>query len=904
MPEWRSEIREKLRGVQLEPAREAGITDELAQHLEDHYQELLAAGMPPEQARAQASAGLDAQVIARGLRRVETYSEPAVPGRGGHFFSGLGQDWRYSLRVLAKNPGFAVLAMLTLALGIGANCAIFSMVNALFLHPPGIADPKQVVAVRVKYDKMNLPNINISLPDYVDARDSTNMFSSVAAAQPSPLLYASGEGTQQLRAAQVTWQWFQTLGMKPQLGRLFVPEDDQAGAQRVVILSHQIWQQLFGGDPAIVGKSVVLSEQQYRVVGVASPEFEHPMQTQLWVPMARPAADYAPDNRFNESWFAVARMVRGVTAQQAQAWMQVLTQRLIDRAAGRNISYPRDSGWAMFVEPITEFLYGNVRTPMLVLLGAVGFVLLICCANVAGLMLAKASGRAKELAVRTALGARRAHLVRQVLVESLLMAGVGTLVGVGLAWLMVRVVPRVAPQFGVSSFLAGTGTNVTVDVRLDLYVVLFSVVLGLFSALIFGLAPAWSIASSRSIAFLKESGRASAGQARQRLRSVLVVSEVGMALVLLVGAGLLLQSLNKLEQIAPGFDARGVMTAAISLSPQTYTTEARQIAFYQNFTQRLAQKPGVQAAAVGYGMPFSGFQGGSSFAIKEKPVGPNDPGPHSDLAAVSPDYFRVLGIALKSGRFFTNEDRAGGDPVAIIDETLARQYWPGENPIGQHIRRGRPWATIVGVVGHTNRSELQSDSGKGLAYYPMFQVAIPMAHVLVRTAGDPEAMSSTIRQTLREADPIEAAAYEFKPMQQRVLESLGPRRFAIDLLGAFAGIALMLAALGLYGVVSYSVAQRTQEIGIRMALGARVTQVLAMVIGQGMRLVLIGVALGFVAALMVVRLLKTQLFQISAFDPLTFGLTALVLVAVTLVASYMPAWRATKVNPVEALHYE
>jgi predicted permease len=905
MPDWKQAIGEQLKGLRLPPAREAAIAEELEQHLDDHYQELLAGGAEPEQARVQALAGLDQHVLARGLRRLEHYTDPPVVGAARrHLLAGLGQDFRYSLRVLAKNPGFAFVAVLTLALGIAGNTAIFSMTNALFLHPPGMTDAANVVTVRAKYDKMNLPNITISAPDYVDARDSKEIFSSVAAAEPSDLLYEGGEGTQQLRTARVTWQWFQTFGQHAMLGRSFVPEEDQAGADRVVILSHKTWKQLFGGDPDIVGKHVTLSEQQYRVIGIAGPLFDHPMQTQLWIPMAKPAADYGPENRFNEGWFAVARLAPGVSTARAQAWMGVLTQRLIDRAESRKISYPRDSGWGMFIQPITEYLYGSGRTPMLVLLAAVGFVLLICCANVAGLMLAKASGRAKELAVRAALGARRSHLIRQVLVESLLMAGAGTLIGVGLAWFVVRVVPQLTPQFAVTSFVTGTGSNAGVNVQLDTYVLLFSAGLGLLSALLFGLAPAWSIASARSIVFLKESGRSSAGQARQRLRSLLVVGEVGIALVLLVGAALFLQSLARLEQIAPGFDPRGVMTAAVTLSPRTYDKDARIISFYQNLTQRLGAQSGVKSAAVAYGIPFSGFQGGSSFGIKEKPVGPGDPGPHSDLAAVSPDYFRVLGIPLRSGRYFTGEDTANAPRVAIIDETLARQYWPGENPIGQHIRRGEPWATIVGVVAHTNRSELQSDSGKGLAYYPIFQETIPMAHVLVRAQSDPTSMSAAIRQAVHEVDPIEAAAYDLQPMEARVQASLGPRRFAIELLGIFAAIALFMAALGLYGVISYSVAQRTQEIGIRMALGARVTQVLGLVIGQGMKLVGIGVALGLGAAMVVARLLKSQLFQISAFDPLTFTLMALMLVAVTLVASYVPAWRATKVNPIEALHYE
>jgi predicted permease len=896
MPDWKSDIRACLAGLKLDPAREATITDELSQHLEDHYQELRARGMPDRDARRQALSGLDQQVLARGLKHVvrdPAGVELASPSR--NLLAGFGQDFRYSGRLLRKNPAFALIAVATLALGIAANTAIFSVINSLFFHPAGMADPARLVTVRAKYAKLNLPNITVSLPDYVDARDSKHIFSSVAAAQPGDLLYAGSEGAQKLSTAHVNWQWFEAFGHRPMLGRGFVPEEDQPGAGREVILSYKTWGRLFGSDPGIIGKSIVLSDQSYRVIGVAGPDFEYPMQAQLWVPLALPPAEYAPDNRFNESFLAVARLRPEVSYQQAQAWMGVLTERLIQTAAGRAVSYPRDSGWAMFIEPATEFLYGDLRTPMLVLLGAVGFVLLICCANVAGLMLAKASGQLKELAVRTALGARRSHLVRQVMVESLLLAALGTAAGLLLAWGAVRSIPRLAPQDAVK--------NVTVT--LDGYVLAFTAVVGILAALLFGLVPAWSIASSGSIDYLKEAGRSTASRSRQRLRSLLVVAEVGLALVLLVGAGLFIQSLTKLEQVSTGFDAHGVMTAAVTLNPRAYDNQAKQVAFFTDLRQRLAAQSGVESAAIAIAMPFTDFQGGSSFGIKEKPVGPHDPGPHSDLSHVSADFFKVLRIPLKSGRYFTDADRLGAPRVTIIDETLAKQYWPGENPLGQHIRRGPEWSEIVGVVAHVNRSALVGDSGKGLSYYPILQAqGPPFMNVLVRTSSDPHEMAATIRRVVKEVDPSGAAVFDLQSMEERVAASIGPRRFAVDLLAGFAGLALLMAALGLYGVISYAVSQRTQEIGIRMALGARVGQVLVMVIGQGMKLAGVGVVLGVIGALAFARLIRSQLFQVSAFDPLVFAFMAVALVLVTLIASYLPARRATKVNPVEALRYE
>ncbi|HJX85487.1 MAG TPA: FtsX-like permease family protein, partial [Candidatus Angelobacter sp.] len=459
---------------------------------------------------------------------------------------------------------------------------------------------------------------------------------------------------------------------------------------------------------------------------------------------------------------------------------------------------------------------------------------------------------------------------------------------------------------GFAGVIAPANTIGTLTIPMDRSVLLFSVGVGLLSALLAGIAPAWAIAGSKSFAPLKEGGRTgTVSKGRQRARSLLVVGEIGLALVLLVGAGLFLKSLVRLQQLNPGFDPRGVMTAAVTLVPRAYASDAKQEAFYLALTQNLAHQPGIDAAGVAFGMPFSNLQGGSSFDIEGRQLGPGDPGPHSDLAAVTGGFFQTLSIPLRAGRYFTDQDNATSEPVAIIDETLARQYWPGQSPIGQRIKNGGPkWSTIVGVVAHVNRSALAGDSGKGLSYYSLLQIAIPMSHVVVRTSGNPASAGDVIRQAVKTVDPSQAAAYEFKPMQDRVAASLGPRRFAANMLTTFAAIALLMAAIGLYGVISYSVAQRTQEIGIRMALGARMSQVLYMIFAHAMGLVLAGIAIGLVAGALLARLLSAELVQVSAFDPLTFlGMSAL-LVVVTLAATYLPARRAAKVDPMVALRYE
>jgi predicted permease len=645
---------------------------------------------------------------------------------------------------------------------------------------------------------------------------------------------------------------------------------------------------------------MTLNDRIYRVIGVMGPDFRWPRAAELWASLGLPRSAYAPDKRFNENFLGYARLHDGVPFARGNAWIQVLADQL-KKSDGRGPAYARDSGWGMFALPLADFVAGDTRRPLLILMGAVAFVLLIACSNIAGLMLARTSGRAREIAVRVALGAGRWQLMRQTAAESLSLAFGGALAGLAVAYAGVRLLLVLSPE----------GTAAGLSAGLDVRVVGFTAMAAAVSAILFGLAPAWQVARFGPGAILKGAGRSGmVGRGRQRLRAALVVCQTALALLLLVGAGLFLRSLASLEAVAPGFQPRGVMTAALALPHSRYADDARRIQFYRSLTERLSATSGVTAAALGLPLPFSGGESSASFAIQEHPTGPGDPGPHGDIRLVSPNYFRVLSIPLKAGRYFTDQDQADTQFVAVIDENLARQYWPGENPIGQHIRGGVPgntFATVVGVVGHIHHSDLASDSGKGVYYYSMWQRAAPFTFIAAKASGDPAgpqgAAAAAIRAAVRVVDPAQPV-HDLRTMSDLVENSLAPRRFVVRLLGFFACAALFLSALGLYGLIGYSVTQRTQEIGIRMALGAHRRQVLALVVGQGIRLAAVGAIAGIVASLALGRWLGSLLFSVSAFDPVTLAVTAAVLISAAALASYLPARRAALVDASEALRWE
>jgi len=813
------------------------------------------------------------------------------------------QDIRYALRMLAKSPGFTAVAVLTLALGIGANTAIFSVVNGLLLHPYGLAHPERLVAIRARYEKLNLKNIVISAPDYTFVRDNTKTFAAAAIENQSDFNYSTGSWPLRLRGARVSWQWFDVFEARPLMGRIFSPEEDQPNANREVVLSYNTWKTIFGGDSNVIGRNVEFNQQPYKIIGVMRPEFEWPSQTDLWAPLGLAPDAFVIDNIFNESYLGVARLQPDAKFSNASAFLALTSQRIGDDP--RTKGYPKASAWGLFAVPFTEFIYGDVRTPLLILLGAVGLVLLIACSNVAGLLLARASGRAKEFAVRTALGGSPWRLARQMLTESLALAFVGMALGLLLASQGVRALLWLAPE----------NLSTGLDIHLDPYVLLFTALIAGASAIIFGLAPALQIAFMDPHQNLKQGrGTGEGSSGRHGFRSALVVAELSLALVLLAGAGVFLKSLAKLKEVDVGFRPQALMSAALALPERQYDKPEKQIAFLSSTLERLSSSTGVISAAAGVPLPFSGFGGSASFNIEGRVEPPGDPGPHGDIRGVSAKYFETMGIRLIRGRFFTDQDRLGGQPVAIIDENLAQEYWPNEDALGKRIQNGnnQPWKTIVGIVAHVRHYQVVGEetssigtegSAKGVYYFPLYQESSSNFFLIARTNGDPTALAGAIRSAVHGVDPSQPVS-DLRTMDQRITLSMGPRRSAVTLLSVFAAMALTLAAVGLFGLIRYNVTQRTQEIGVRMAIGASRKDILQMVLGESLRLALLGVAAGLIAAFALTRVLSSLLYGVSATDPLTFAGTSLALTFVALLASWVPAWRATRVDPLVALRYE
>ena len=812
------------------------------------------------------------------------------------------QDIRFGLRSLAKSPGFAIVAILTLALGIGANTAIFSVVNTLFLHPPGVAQPDRVVVQRARYNKLGLKNIVVSVPDYAQVRDSKNVFSTASLCTSTTFNYTASDFPQQLQGALVTWQWFDVFGAKPIAGRVFTADEDQPNTNHEVILSYGTWKRWFGGDATAVGRTIHLNQESYRIVGVMGADFQWPNpQVELWAPMGLDPKSYAVDNTFNENYLSVARLQHGVSFAQANAYMKILSERVANNPA---TAFAKTADWGMFLMPLTDYVFGNLQTPILILTGAVAFVLLIACANIAGLLLAKASGRSKELAVRAALGASRTRIMTQALCENLALGILGIIAGLILA------------EFGLKALLFAAPEQMSTGVAfpLDGYVLGFTILAGLVAVLIFGTVPAWHMSHVDPYNALRESGRSSTGsRGRQRFRAFLVAGELALGLVLLAGTALLLKSLTRLGDVNPGFQPHGVMTAAFVLPDAQYHTKDRQDAFFLAVLDRLSQAPGITTAGGGFPLPFAGGESTASFMIQYHPTPPNDPGPHGANRYVTRGYFTALGIPLIKGRYFTDDDRKGSQPVVIIDQNLAQEYWPGEDPIGKQMKNGTndPWATIVGVVGNIRFTTLAGEeqsgaitmsSGKGAYYYPIYQSQAPFGFVITKS-NNPVAAGSVIRQAVHDVDASIPLSDE-KTMDVRITESLGPQRFATNLLTVFAGLAIALAAIGLYGLISYSVAERTNEIGIRMALGARPIDVLKMVLAQGARLALAGAVVGIIAGILLMRAMASVLYGVSFADPISFAGAAILLFLVALLACYVPARRATRVDPMIALRYE
>ena len=807
------------------------------------------------------------------------------------------QDLRYASRRLVKAPGFTGVTVLTLAVGIGATTTIFSAVDALLLNPIGIRDPGRVVAIRVSYVRPNIENITISPADFVDVRDSRDVFAAAAMATEGGVSYTAGTFPERLYRQQVTWQWFDVFGASPHLGRTFTADDDRPDANRVAILDYRTWERLFGSDPSIVGESIRLDHESYEVVGVMGPSFRRPNLNlpapQLWTPLGLPEAGYGPWTRFNESFQAFARVQSGVSVDQARAFMEILTRRVRD---GEDGEYARTAGWSLSAIPFVEFIVGDLRATLMMLLASSVFVLLIACFNAAGLNLARESRRMRDLALKAALGAGRQRLAREAFTQSLVVAAAGVVTGVALAMTAVRAIRQLAPSQVADRLV----------IPVDAAMIAFTVVAGVASAVLFGLFPAWRAGARAHVAVRDVDSAVTSDHGQLSMQSSLVALEVALTMVLLVGAGLFVRSLARLQDVDTGFQARGVMTGRVELPRVRFGAVGTRTDFYRAAQERLAGLPGVEAAAVALPIPFRGGELAGSFTIEGRVPGAGEPRPHGGLRLVSPDYFSALGIPVRSGRVFDDRDVLGAEPVALVDENLARQYWPEDDPLGKRIRRttsGADWARIVGVVGRVAHAGLADGSGAGVYYLPIYQQPPPLASFVVKgTAGTPPT-AAAIREAVHAVDPARPV-FDVRTMEARVSASLGARRFAVRLLALFAAAALFLATLGIYGVVGYRVGQRTREIGIRMALGAQPGDVLRMIMRETLALAGSGLGLGAAATLLLSGSVAAMLYDVVPTDPLSYAMACVCLLGAALAGGYLPARRAARVDPLLALRHE
>jgi len=811
------------------------------------------------------------------------------------------QDLRYGARMFFKNPGFTLVAIVTLALGIGANTTIFSVINSLLLKPIPFPDADRLVLVWKS--QVNDPkNRNIvSAPNYWDWRRQNDVFENMAIFDSAGKGYnLSGDGEpESVSGVRVSAGFFDVLGVKPRLGRTFLLEEETAGKHQVVVLSDGLWRSRYNSDPNIVGKTVKVDSETHTVIGVMPPKFEFQFFSpirQLWVPVAYTRGD---QDRGSNSFFCLARLKPGVTMEQARAQMNTIGLALAQQ-------YPQDNaGNTVAIDPIIGFGVESQQTTLLTLLAVAGFVLLIACVNVANLLMARGATRSREFAIRAALGASRARTIRQLLTESLLLAFAGGLSGILVAiWsgsLLLKVLPgnlRAVPFRSINS---------TDGIAIDYKVLAFTWGVTCLTGIIFGLAPALIFSKRNVNEFLQEGSRGTTGGGA-RLRQGLVILEVALALMVLTGAGLMIQSMARLLNVAPGLDPHNVITLNMSLPQEnTYYGPPGHPQFAHDLQEHVGSIPGVVSVSAVSHLPIGGGNAGRGFAIEGKP----DPGPENQAGAgysvVCPNYFRTMGIKLISGREFTDQDSLNAPGVIVINESLAKRYWPNEDPLGKRIKIGgfnsdNPWLTIVGIAQDVKQGGLDRQSRREF-FRPYSQAAWPRMTVVVRTASNPGAFINPIKQALARIEP-ERATSGIRTMNEVIYDSLGSRRFPMLLLVAFSLVALTLAAVGISGVVGFSVSQRTREIGIRMALGARSGNVIRLVLNRSMAAALIGVGAGLAASFGLTRFLTGLLFEVKPMDPTVLGSAALILAGVAFGACYLPARRATKVDPMVALRCE
>ncbi len=803
----------------------------------------------------------------------------------------LFSDFRYAIRNLIKRPGFTAIAVMTLAIGIGANSAIFSAINALLLEPLPIPNQDRVVAIWEKNPSRGVEHNEVAFANYLDWRAQNHSFDQLALERWWSTNLTGGDMPERIQGFLVTTNFFDVVGVKPVQGRSFLDEENQPGKDRVAIIAHSLWQRRFGSDPAIVNKTITTNGISRTVIGVLPEGFNYPKGAEVYAPIAM--TPELMKSRGSHSFNVIGRLKDGVTLQNAQADIDTITGRLATQYPDTNV------GLGATVYSIVADTTRIYSTAMWIMMAAVGFVLLIACANVANLMLARAGSRKKEIALRAALGASRWRIVRQLLVECLIIALFGGAAGIVVAIWGIDLLRSANP--GDAAKYADGWKNLGINYQ----VLGFTFTLSLLSGLIFGLAPAWQVSKPNVNDALKEGGR-QVGAGSHRMRSLLVVSEIALSLMLLIGAGLFIRSFAALLKSDPGFNPEGVLTANLNLPIAKYKDESQRGAFYSDLVQRVKTLPGVQSAAAVNYIPLGGSNSSDSFLVEGAPEPKAGQENDGRYRVCTPDYFQTMGISILKGRGFTDQDKAGSLPVVVVNETLARNYWPGDEAIGKRIRfygpiEKAPWMQIVGIVQDV-KHELNSPVTPEY-YLPHAQDSWNAMVLVARTSVDPGSLAAPVRQQVAAIDK-EQPVFDVKTMQEVRALSISVYSIGSATMTIFAIVALLLAAVGIYGVMAFAVSQRTQEIGIRMALGARALDVLKLVLRNGMFLALIGAVIGLAGAFAITRFMSSMLFGVSPTDVLTFASVTFGLLLIALIACYIPARRATKVDPLVALRYE